>query len=69
MTDFGTALRLARERRGLTRDAAAAQLGVSPRSVTRWEHAVHEPHPVLASLARVRIREWLDEADAQRSGQ
>ncbi len=42
---FGSRLREVRQSRGMTQAELAEVLGVSRRSIIRWEHDTTEPHP------------------------
>lgn len=49
---LGERLRQARERTGITQEAAAAAADVHPQQVSKWERNVHAPGgPALAKLA------------------
>lgn len=61
--DFAVLVRLARERSGLSRREAAAQLGVDPRTISRWETGRHRPHRLPAAVARLAVQEWISEGD------
>jgi len=39
-----------RQRMGLSRDAMAARLGVTPQSIYRWEHGIKKPSNMALKL-------------------
>lgn len=53
-TALGAALRAWRQARRWSQPRLAAELGVAPRIVSRWERGIHRPRPAhLAALIRL----------------
>ena len=60
--DLGPALRKARQRRGLSQAAAAAEIGVSRKTIVRIESGIYVAH----ANTRAKVRRWLA-AEAERA--
>lgn len=53
MSDSRLTLRTARERAGLTRNDVAAAIGISAKTLERWEAANRARRPMAAELAKL----------------
>jgi DNA-binding XRE family transcriptional regulator len=62
---FGRRLATVRRLAGLSQGEAAAQLGLSERTVRRWELGEYAPIALHAQLVEARLDEWLRQAEMQ----
>ncbi len=71
MKEFGSLIATQRKKVGLTQDALAAKLGITPQAVSKWENGIGYPDitlvPTISRVLDIPISELFLEDDADRS--